>query len=244
MTTSGVPTRSNASAKAARRTSGDAAPQRDAPRPPSASVSARSGDAPLRGRRRPLLLAIGAVLVLVSAIASYVAFTNLSASVTVVVATADIHRGETIEASDLGTLEILGGQSSSAVLAADASTLVGRHAAVDLLAGALITTGSVQESLPIDAGHSIVGISVGAGQVPSSGLTSGDVVRIVSTPIPQGEPPQDAPPTIEARVFMTRADELTGGLIVDVMVPSHLAADLAARAATGRIAIVLDAAPE
>lgn len=202
------------------------------------------GDAPLRARRRPLLLAAGAVLVLVSAIASYVAFTNLSASVTVVVATVDIAKGELIEASDLGTLEILGGQTSGAVLATDAGALVGQHAAVDLLAGSLITSNSVRGSLPIEAGHSIVGIAVSGGQVPSTGLTSGDRVRIVSTPIPQGEPPLETPPTIEATVFMTRADELTGGLVVDVIVPSDAAAELAARAATGRIAIVLDAPSE
>ncbi|MGO2112755.1 MAG: SAF domain-containing protein, partial [Pseudoclavibacter sp.] len=115
-----------------------------------------------------------------------------------------------------------------------------QHAAVDLAAGSLLTTSSMQAALPLDPGTSIVGIAVSTAQVPATGLRAGDRVRLVSTPVAQGEPPTEPPPTIDAVVFATRPDDRTGGLVVDVVVPDSIAAEVAARAATGRLAIVLD----
>ncbi|GGA67819.1 hypothetical protein GCM10011490_17990 [Pseudoclavibacter endophyticus] len=199
---------------------------------------------PTRQRRRPLLIAVGVVLVLVAALTSYVTFSNLSTSVTVVVAAADLAKGDVIEATDLGSIEIVGGQHTNAIPAADAATLIGQHAAVDLPAGSLLTTGTVQGSLPVEPGTSIVGVAVAVGQVPSSGVRAGDRIRLVSTPVAQGEPPVEAPLTIDAVVFATRTDDRTGALVVDVVVPTGVAADVAARAATGRISIVLDGSGE
>lgn len=205
-----------------------------------AGRQALTDERPLRQRRRPVFIAVGAVLVLVAALASYVTFTNMSTTVSVVVTTSNVARGEVIQADDLGTIEIAGGQVTSAVLASEAPGLVGQFATVDMPAGSLVTSGSTQPGLPVPAGMSIVGIAVARGQVPSAGLRAGDHVRVVSTPIAQGEPPIDPPLTIVAEVFATSRDERSGGLVVDVIVPSAVAADLAARSATGRIAIILD----
>lgn len=202
-------------------------------------ASARSNMSPTRPRRRPVLVAVGTLLILVAALASYLTFANLSNTISVVVTTGHIARGEAIEATDLGSMEIARGQVTSAITVAEAASIVGQYATVDLPPGSLITSATVQATLPIEPGMSIVGVAVTAGQLPSTGLTPGDRIRLVSTPVTQGEPPESTPESIDAVVFAVRPDE-RGGVVVDVLVPSPTAPDVAARAATGRIAIVLD----
>ena len=211
-------------------------------RPARPHVPATPATTPTPRRRRPTLVAAGVVLVLVAGLASYSTMTAVSNTVAVVVAIGHIAKGEVLEAGDLGSIEIAGGQTTSAVPVAQAASLVGQHASVDLPPGALITSSSVQTSLPIEAGHSVVGLSVSTAQVPATPLRAGDRIRIVSTPLAQGEPPVEAPQTQAAIVFGVRDDERNGGYVVDVVVPSTIAPAIAARAATGRIAIVLDGA--
>jgi hypothetical protein len=65
-------------------------------------------------------------------------------------------------------------------------------------------------------------------------------VRIVDTPTTQGEPPTTAPATIAGEVASVVGPDDTGLTVVNVTVPAGQAADLAARVATGRVALVLD----
>ena len=90
-------------------------------------------------------------------------------------------------------------------------------------------------------GESLVGISLTPAQMPSEPLYSGDTVRIVTTPGDQGEVTEQTPVTIEATVVGVSRVEETGETVVNVSVPKEKSADLAARAATGRVALVLDA---
>lgn len=220
----------------------DAPVRRAAPSGDDHAAGARprtTREAPTRQRRRPMLLAAGAVLVLIAALVSYVSLSSLASTDTVVVTATPVAKGDVIEATDLATIEVAAGQAPGAFRVEDSAALVGQFAAVDLPVGSLLTGESVQANLPVAAGTSIVGIAVTSAQLPATGLRAGDRIRIVSTPVAQGEPPVDAPPTVDATVFAVRPDE-RGGLIVDVAVPTSRAADVAARAATGRIALVLD----
>ena len=90
------------------------------------------------------------------------------------------------------------------------------------------------------AGQSIVGVALQPARLPAEPLKAGDRIRIVDTPASQGEPPASSPQTIPAVVVSTAALGDNGQSIVNVTVPSGLAADLAARVATGRIALILD----
>ena len=119
--------------------------------------------------------------------------------------------------------------------------LEGSRAAVDLWAGTLLTAQAVTDNLVPGEGESLVGISLTPAQMPSEPLYGGDVVRIVTTPGDQGEITDREPVTIEATVVGVNRVEETGETVVDVAVPEAEAAELAARAATGRVALVLDA---
>lgn len=187
-----------------------------------------------------MLLIVGALFVVLSSLTSFAAFAQLGRTVPVLVAARDIDRGEPLQAGDFEVLEIASGQSSSAVGIEQSTELLGQLATVDLPRGSLVTSASIALELPLEQGSSIVGISLSPAQLPATPLRAGDVIRIVSTPIAQGEPPAAPPPTLGASVHLVRHDENGGTTILDVLVPTAQAADLAARAATGRIAIVLD----
>ena len=88
---------------------------------------------------------------------------------------------------------------------------------------------------------SLVGVSLPPALMPAAQLQSGDQVRIVATPGAQGDLATGTSPTsIGATVVGVRGAGDNGQIVVDVSVPYDQAAELAARAATGKIALVLD----
>ena len=82
-----------------------------------------------------------------------------------------------------------------------------------------------------------MGIPVAPGLMPSEPLRAGDTVRLVQTPGQAGEVTGN-PVTIAATVLSVVPGETQ--TVVDVVVSADRAAELAARAATGKVAIVLD----
>jgi len=195
---------------------------------------------PTRGRRRPALILAGVALAIVGGLAAWFGATTLGNTVTVLVTSASVARGETIEAGDLTTMQIAGGQSVDAFSASKSDEVVGQVATVDLPAGSIILSDNIGGGLAVTSGESIVGVALTAAQMPSYPLAAGDTVRIVDTPIAQGDPPAVTPESFKATVFTTKYDETNAVTIVDLVVPTGQAADIAARAATGRIALVLD----
>jgi SAF domain len=212
------------------------------PAAPLASASASPKvTARAKERRRPLIFAFCAVLVAAGALGAAFAFTSLNDTQEVLVMNRDIARGQTIEPADLSVVRVGVDPALTPVSGSEESSIVGTRAAVDLWAGTLLSDHQVTQSLVPGQGESLVGISLTAAQMPSESLYAGDSVRIVTTPGDQGEVTDQDPVTIEATVVgVTRVEE-TGETVVDVSVPQVDSADLAARAATGRVALVLDA---
>lgn len=194
-----------------------------------------------RRRRRPWVFALCAALVAAGALGTAFAFTSVNDTQEVLVVSRDIERGETIEAGDLSVVRVSVDPALTPVAGSHKAELEGRRAAVDLWAGTLLTEQAVTDSLVPGEGESLVGISLTPAQMPSEPLYSGDAVRIVTTPGDQGEVTDEPPVTIEAIVVGVSRVKETGETVVDVSVPEQRAADLAARAATGRVALVLDA---
>ena len=213
------------------------------PPPPTAQAQpgAPAATARVKERRRPWVFALMAALVAAGALGTAYAFTSVNDTQEVLVVANDIKRGETIEAGDLSVVRVSVDPALSPVAGSQKAELEGSRAAVDLWAGTLLTEQAVTDSLVPGEGESLVGISLTPGQMPSEPLYGGDVVRIVTTPGDQGEVTDEEPVTIEAVVVGVSRVEETGETVVDVSVPEREAADLAARAATGRVALVLDA---
>jgi hypothetical protein len=199
---------------------------------------------PTRARRRPALIALGLALVALSVLASVYLASSLGRTYQALAIKGDIARGTVITAADLVPVDLPTGPSLLEPVPAEQLDQIAdkKVAAADLKDGQLLTPGSVADELRPAAGKSIVGVALAPNQMPATeDLRAGDVVRVVETPATGGEPPSAAPFAISAVVVGTADSPLGDQVVVDVEVTSANAAGLAARAATGRVAIVIDA---
>lgn len=197
---------------------------------------------PTRARRRPALIALGLALVAVSVLATVYLTSTLGQTYRVLAVSGDISRGSVIAAGDLAPVDLpMGPTLLKPVAAEQLDQIVGQVAATDLSAGQLLTSASFVDALVPSAGRSVVGVALAPNQMPAmEKLRAGDAVRVVETPATGGEPPAEAPLTFSATVISIEQTSLGDQLVVDVEVASENAAALAARAATGRVAIVID----
>lgn len=195
---------------------------------------------PPRSRMRPAMIGLGIALIILGGLATAWQVNALTTTTSVLTVTSDINRGDTVDPSDLGSIQVSGGQDVDAFVVEQQDEVVGQTALVDLPAGTLLTSANLGNELAVPDGSSLVGVSLTQAQLPSWDLSSGDAVRVIETPVSQGDPPQETPESFEATVFTTSHNEETAVWVVDLIVPSDQAADIAARAASGRVAIVLD----
>lgn len=190
-----------------------------------------------RLRRRPLLVVLAAALVVMGALLGVWVWSMTSSGVDVVVVRTAVDRGAVIAASDLASVRVTVDPSVHTVPASELQSLVGKRAASDLAAGTLVGPDEVVETVVPGAGESLVGVAIAPGMMPAEPLRRGDAIRLVQTPGQSGEV-VGQPQTISARVVaVTPGDTQT---VVDVIVSSDRAAELAARSATGKVSIVLD----
>jgi hypothetical protein len=195
---------------------------------------------PPKLRRRPALIAGAVAAICLGALLAAWAWTATTSTQEVLVARATIERGSVIEAKDLARVRISADPALSPVAASTFDDLVGQRAALDIAEGGLITSGSTTtQVLPAD-GMSVVGVALTPAQSPGLDLQTGDRVRIVVTPIPGGEPASGPPAFNDAEVVGVSLDAETGATVVDLLVPYADATVLAARVATGNVALVLD----
>ena len=210
---------------------GDAAPA--APTEPSVVAAGP------RLRRRPLLVVVAVALIVAGAALGVLLWSSATSSVEVVTVRADVARGEVITAADLGTVRVSVDPALRTVPAAELERFVGQRAAADLTLGTLLSPGQVTEQVVPGSGESMVGIAVVPGMLPSEPLRPGDAVRVVQTPGSGGEvDAKKSPAAIDATVVSVTVTETA--TVVNVVVPSSDAAELAARAATAKVAVVLD----
>jgi len=158
----------------------------------------------------------------------------------VLVASTSIPWGAVIEAGHLTQASISADPVVDAIAASRSELVVGQRAALDIAAGGLVTPESVSDAVLPPTGKSVVGIALSPAQAPARPLQAGDQVRVVSTPGEGGEAVAGPPPYSEAEVVGMEQDAETGQTVVDLMVPEAEATLLAARIATGSVAIVLD----
>jgi len=169
------------------------------------------------------------------------AYTGASTSQSVLAVRTTVHRGELITRADLMTAQIGVDPVLKPLPASAAEAVVGKRAAMDLAAGGLVTQEGIASALVPAKGMSVVGVSLPPALMPATQLQSGDQVRIVATPGAQGDVAAGTiPQSIEATVVAVHGAGDTGQIVVDVSVPYDQAAELAARAATGKVALVLD----
>lgn len=197
---------------------------------------------PTRARRRPALIALGLALVALSVLASVYLVSTLGRTHQVLAVQNPIARGAEIKPTDLATVELPTGPTLLDPVPADQlDQLAGKVAATDLGTGQLLTKDSAVDQVGPAEGKAVVGVALAPNQMPATQIPApGDNVRVVETPASGGEPPAQAPLAIQATVVGVKDSPLGDQQVVDVEVSSADAAALAARAATGRVALVVD----
>lgn len=214
---------------------------RQRPRPTNKKPRATgAGAAPAKTRRRPLLIALGIAIVCLAVIGGYAFWNASSRSVAVIVVKSPIAKGETISSANLRSLQVAGGQQITAYTVDQADEILGKIATTNLQPGAIVSPSDVGTQLAVQGGKSVVGVALAATQMPGMPLAAGEKVSLVDTPVTQGDPPASTPRTYSGTVFHVSQDTKTGDTIIDVIVSSSDAPTIAATAATGRIALIVD----
>lgn len=195
---------------------------------------------PGRLRRRPLMVLVSAGLMVLGAVLGLTIWMTATNSVEVAAVRSAVDRGELITAENLMVVRVSLDPAVRVVPASQLGTLVGQRAASDLSEGSLVSPAEVTGAVMPGTGESIVGIALTVGQLPAEPLRPGDRVRLVQTPTAQGEvaASQVAIDAVVQGVTGTFEDGQT--LVVDLVVPAPRAPEVAARAGTGRVALVLD----
>lgn len=220
---------------------GQAAGRNATQSPPVAAPAGPVLAPPPKLRRRPLLIAVSVAAICLGALVSAWAYSSTSHTQDVIGMRTTVLRGDTITRADLANVKISVDPALTPVPAAQLDTIVGQRATMDLPAGGVLTAAAVAPALTPPAGQSIVGIAAAPGMMPALRLRVGDTIRIVSTPGTQGTVTAAPPPSLTGLVVdLAPAGDNAGSTIINVQVPAADAAILAARVATGKIAIVLD----
>ena len=207
---------------------------------PATAQKERHVAPPPKLRRRPILVAASIIAVCVGGLLGAFAWTATSDTHSVVALRSSVERGAVIGRQDLLSVQVGLDPALTPVPASQLATLVGQRAAVDMAAGTLVTREQVSTVVRPPRDTSIVGVSLPAGLLPGEPLVTGDRIRVVATPGAGGDAIDGPPVTTAATVVGLHPDPDTGSTVVSVQVPQSQAAELAARAATGNVAIVLD----
>jgi hypothetical protein len=223
-------------------------PRRGQARPTSASddPTETTPAAPrVPGRRNPKWIALGVVALCLGGLLSYTIYARLADETAVVSVAQTVYRGEVIDATDLTTLTLQGNTIAAAVPAADLESMIGKRAAVDLVAGSVLVGSAItEESIPAP-GRAVVGLKLSAGRAPTSLLIPSAAVRLVALPAADAASP-DAEDDLAGDTFTARVIDQADGadgtsILVNVDVAADQAALIAQLAAQDRIALVRDA---
>jgi hypothetical protein len=211
----------------------------------ASGLRGRAGRLPTRPRSYGTVAA-GVLFLVMSGLLSVVVFNQVGDTDSVLAVRDQVAQGQTIEREDLVSKQVAG--VDDAVAVEDTDAVVGKTAAVDLLAGQVVTTSAVTDDPVPGSGRALVGLALKPSQMPGAGLEAGDLVRVMAVPAGDGS----APPDVEAEVLSSSAQvySVTGGgsaegavKVVTVIASDGEAGRLATYGAAGRVAVVAIADP-
>lgn len=140
---------------------------------------AAGGRGPTSRRRRQLpLVVVGVLLVIGFALAFADASLHLGSREQVLVVAQPLTAGQVLTSGDLRAVRVSTGSGLAVVPVAEESSVVGRHVAVPLVAGALLTSSEVGSAPAVGSGFDVVAVGLKPGGYPP-GLAPGDRVQVV-----------------------------------------------------------------
>ncbi|HEU0131864.1 MAG TPA: SAF domain-containing protein [Mycobacteriales bacterium] len=146
--------------------------------------------------------------------------------------------GHQVSGGDLRTVRV-GSSGIETVSAQERQHVVGLTAAVDLVAGSLLTPEMLTDQAVPAPGEAVVGLALKPGQLPASGVDPSDRVEIIHTPQVNGDAESADVLVPSARVLDVHVDGDTGITHVSVVVPEGSAAAVARSASAGEATIAV-----
>ncbi len=211
--------------------------------PPGPATALGTPTTPARSprSRSTARIAIGVLVVALSALGAAVLFSSAADRVTVIGVVGDVPIGQKITEEDLREVSIAGGSGLQSIPADDAATVIGRTASVHLIGGSLLNPGQLADGPSLPDGTVIAGAVLKGGQYPV-GLSIGDTVDVVETTSPDASGVGE--PIVRGRATVTdiaEPDDGQGQLLVSLAVSSDAATAVSSAGAAGRISLVVTA---
>jgi hypothetical protein len=231
-------TNSNSRGKSARR--------QQAPSLLSGQRKAATG--PMRPRNRSMGLVILAALLVIGCGLGVAAWGLSAGDKTSVLAVgAPIAKGHVLEREDLVSVSVSG--VDGAILVEHVDQVVGQAAAVDLVAGQVLTDSMVTNSPVPEEGKAVIGLALDPTRVPGAGLQPGDQVDVIAVPDGEGAPAGgkdadaelDAPEVLAtgAEVYEVGGEPVAGSqVLLTLIVDDADASRVAAYSTQNRVAVV------
>ena len=236
--------------------------------PPARSVMDRSPRRPglrlevKRARRRPMLAVASVALVALCTAVFTSIYIDAGHQVPVLSVSRNVALGAELGSQDLSVVKISVSGGLSPIPAPSVGAVLGRRAAVPLVAGTLLSRAELLSGSMPPPGDAVVGVGVAAGQLPAAGVLAGQSVDVILT-APSGSPdtaigstsggsvttPAAASGASPGSVLVSSAtvtgvvsptaSSTSGMTIVSLLVPSTLAPVVANASAAGQIALVV-----
>ena len=207
--------------------------------PPVADPYSGPADAPRLVRQRRIRrgwVGIGVLAIVLAALGSATLFRAIGPSQEYLALARDVPVGAQVTASDLRVVRLNASPGLSPVPLSEVDEVIGRYAAVPLVAGSLLTPEQLTTEPVPGPGQQLVAVTISRDRVPGGTLHSGDPLLLVATGGPDDEPPR----TFAARVHDVRGATGRGAdLVVSLLVDQRDGAAIASLAASGRVAVVL-----
>lgn len=196
------------------------------PRNPAVADRGVPSALPGAGRQRRWSLALLAVLItLGSALAFVVLWMNAGGRQPVLALAKDVPAGQQINADDLKVVRVSTDPGIRPVASSARDQVVGRPAAVDLVAGMLLVPEAVGSKTGLDSGTELIGVPVAPEEMPAGDLDRGDTVTLYRT---SGTGEAGASMMLgQGRVFeVERGDDDSSDIRVAVVIDSDLGMDV------------------
>ena len=206
--------------------------------PPPPAV--RSAAVPRQWKPRQVLLAV--LVVALGGLTSMWAVGSYAHRDRVLVMAQNVAVGHRITVDDLVGADLTLDPRVSAFPVAQQGEVIGEVALVDLTKGTLVNPSQVGSSPLLTADQVLVPLQLKPGQMPSVGVTPGQQVLLVATPVDTSQSAGAGAPAdpIEATVAESgEPDPATAVTVVDVRVPQDVGVSLARMAASGNVTVVV-----
>ena len=203
---------------------------------------ARPAGARGTGRRRQLpLVVVGVLLVLGCALAFADASLHLGSREEVLALAQPVAAGQVLSAGDLRSARVSTGSSLAVVPVAAEQSVVGRRAAVALVAGALLTTSEVGAVPPVAAGFDEVAVGLKPGAYPPD-VAPGDRVQVVPVASSSGSSTAGVTGGSPVSATVLAVDAAPAGTsnptVLSLQVATRDAGEVASLAAAGQASVI------